>query len=186
MRVAQVQVMVMISNVIAAGALAILLVGSGFMLSNNLCEKAKVKAELAKEVAIKQAVIHTLEEQKKQAAIDDSISSAYVADLQAKGTRDAELIDKLRQQIPKHQQANSECNLTTGTVSVLNTAARGSNSKVPKPTEAPASSSSAASTVTESAFIKQCNSWLSEYDRLYLQLNALIAWHEQTDKETDK
>lgn len=155
---------------------------TGYSIKQSACQKAALEQQVKVEQQTKLAVIKALKEQENQHQVDDSIITSYVNSLEIERDKNADLIAELKKQTPKHQQDNSACNITRGVVSVLNSTARTSRSKVSEPSKLSTEEASTYSTVTESALIEQCNAWVTEYNKLYLQLNALIDWHEETNK----
>ncbi len=172
---------VLVASVLAMAALAIL-VGAGLLgyaQRAAMCgeQLAKIEATQAqRERAVAQRVV---DEFQRIQRIDDEVERAWIKTQQQIEERHAKAQPKLARTFPAHQRADGACNLTRGTVGLLNDTARGDEPG----TEAaglPPGQAQAPSDVTESAALEHCRIWAEQYEHVAGQLTQLIDWTERS------
>lgn len=140
--------------------------------ANTACQAEMADRERA-------AVLRVVQEHERLQRIDDEIEQAWITTQQRIDDRHAQAKPKLAATFTTPQRTDGACNLTRGTVGLLNDTARGDEAG----TEAaglPPGQAQAPSDVTEQAALEHCRLWAEQYDRVAGQLTQLIDWTERS------
>jgi len=152
---------------------ASLIFGSGFGLGYQTKSKLD-QIKYTKELKIE------LEKQGKHIQIVHDIEKVYIEGEVKTNTIYKTITKEVVKYVPKIQTIDSDCNLTNGTVRLLNSNA---SNKMPIASGEPITTDTAASSVTELRHINYTNEIINQYNKAMNQCNSLIDYSKKVAVE---